>query len=116
MIKADFCFFSGFQQNPNGKYSLTIKGPLIEFVGNYQGSGRVLLLPLTGSGQAKISFGKFSCTKCLSIRKPLGLSFVFLPIPVDPTIILKFDGKSVDRNGNEHLSIDNAKISFTVSR
>lgn len=36
--------------------------------------------------------------------------------PVDPEITMTFDGKSIKRNNKEYVAIENAKLTFTVSR
>lgn len=36
--------------------------------------------------------------------------------PVEPEIIMTFDGKAVKRNNNEYLGIENAKLTFKVNR
>lgn len=83
--------FSGFQKEPAGKYMLKIKGPVLYLVGPYKISGRVLVLPIQGDGQSNITL-------------------------VDPEITITFDGKSVSRNNKEYLGIDNAKLTFKVSK
>jgi len=82
---------TGFQRDLAGKYSLTVKGPALYLVGPYKISGRVLVLPIQGVGKSNITL-------------------------VDPEITMTFDGKSIKRNNNEHLGIENAKLTFKVSK
>jgi len=82
---------SGFQSNPNGKYSLTVKGPALYLVGPYKISGRVLVLPVQGAGKSNITL-------------------------VEPEITMTFDGKGVKRNNNEHVAMENAKLTFKIDR
>lgn len=35
---------------------------------------------------------------------------------VDPEITMTFDGKSIKRNNKEHLGMENAKLTFKVSK
>lgn len=83
--------FSGFQRDPNGKYSLACKGPALYLTGPYKISGRVLVLPIQGVGKSNITL-------------------------VDPEISMTFDGKAIKRGNNEHLGIENAKLTFKVNR
>lgn len=84
-------FFSGFQRDPNGKYSLACKGPALYLVGPYKISGRVLVLPIQGAGKSNITL-------------------------VEPEITMVFDGKAIKRGNNEHVAIENAKLTFKVNR
>lgn len=52
--------FSGFQKNPAGRYVLKLKGPVLDLVGPYKISGRVLVLPIQGVGQSNITLGKWN--------------------------------------------------------
>lgn len=40
----------------------------------------------------------------------------YLFFAVNPAITVSFDGKSTTRNGKQYLSMENFKLSFTVSR
>lgn len=53
-------------------------------------------------------------TKRDSPKKKLNAFLLFNA--VDPEITLIFDGKSVKRNNNEHLAIENAKLTFKISK
>jgi len=86
-----FTRITGFQRDPNGKYSLHCKGPALYLVGPYKISGRVLVLPIQGVGKSNITL-------------------------VEPEISMTFDGKSIKRGNNEHLAIENAKLTFKVNR
>ncbi|XP_055327032.1 protein takeout-like [Sitodiplosis mosellana] len=94
LIGLSDCRFSritGFQKDPNGKYSLACKGPALYLVGPYKISGRVLVLPIQGVGKSNITL-------------------------VEPEITMTFDGKGIKRGNNEHLAIENAKLTFKVNR
>lgn len=54
-----FILCSGFQQNPEGRYLVNLKGPVLYLVGPYTISGRVLVLPIQGVGKSNITLGEF---------------------------------------------------------
>lgn len=43
-------------------------------------------------------------------------NFLFLNNPVEPEITMTFDGKGVKRNNNEHVAMENAKLTFKIDR
>lgn len=56
----------GWQENPEGKYELNFKGPVLSLLGPYSISGKVLLLPIQGVGDSNITLGR-SYGKCKCI-------------------------------------------------
>lgn len=84
-------FCSGFQKNPVGEYELRLKGPVLYLVGPYTISGRVLILPIQGTGLSNMTLS-------------------------NPDILMRFTGKSETRNGKEYLTTDNLKLTFDISR
>lgn len=100
-----------------GKYSINVKGPALYLVGPYKISGRVLVLPIQGEGKSNITLGKHSESFPLKILFHNEIIHEnFSRYPVEPEITMTFDGKSVKRNNNEYLAIENAKLSFKVNR
>lgn len=111
-----FGFFSGFQKGLAGKYLLNVKGPRLFLVGPYKISGRVLVLPIQGVGKSNITLGNLPEKKMkfdVIVHSIYVIHFFFA---VDPDIIMTFDGKSLKRNDKEYLNLENAKLTFKVSR
>lgn len=50
--------FRGFGPNPEGNYLIELKGPVLTLVGPYEISGRILILPIQGSGRSNITISK----------------------------------------------------------
>lgn len=50
--------FSGFGNEPTGKYELRLKGPDLHLVGPYTISGQVLILPIQGKGHSNMTLCK----------------------------------------------------------
>lgn len=46
---------SGFNENPDGNYELRLKGPRLELLGPYSIEGRIMVLPIQGSGTSNIT-------------------------------------------------------------
>jgi hypothetical protein len=51
--------FRGFQENPdNAEHQVRYTAPVYSLVGEYEAHGRVLVLPIEGSGMANLTMGK----------------------------------------------------------
>ncbi|XP_031627223.1 protein takeout-like [Contarinia nasturtii] len=89
----DFTFYKieGFNDKPEGKYEIRLKGPRLELVGPYSIQGRILILPISGIGQSNITV-------------------------VDPDFLVRFNGKTVTKNGKTYLKPENTKLSFTLTK
>lgn len=88
---AHFYLNRGFNENPEGKYEIRLKGPRLELVGPYSVQGRILILPIQGVGTSNITV-------------------------LDPDFLIRFNGKSVTRNGKTYLKPEGTKLSFTLSK
>lgn len=53
-----FTKIGGFKKSPAGEYQISLKGPVLDLVGPYTISGRVLVLPIQGVGDSKIRLCK----------------------------------------------------------
>lgn len=84
-------FYRGFGSELIGKKEIRINAPVISLVGNYSINGRVLILPIQGDGRCNLTLD----------------NLVF---------IMKFNGKSVTKNGKEYLKPDKFKAAFTTTR
>lgn len=91
MSDSRFYKIDGFQADATGKYELNVKAPVLYLVGPYTISGRVLVLPIQGEGNSNTTL-------------------------IEPDLTMTFDGKSVKRNNQEYLQIENAKLKFTVKK
>lgn len=114
-----FGIYSGFQANPTGKYQLNVKGPALYLVGPYKISGRVLVLPIQGEGNSNITLGNglnINSSNDILVDSLQSFLFCFYHSSVEPELTMTFDGKSVKRNNNEYLGIENAKLTFKVKR
>ncbi|XP_055327031.1 protein takeout-like [Sitodiplosis mosellana] len=89
----DFTFYKieGFNDKVDGKYEIRLKGPRLELVGPYSVKGRILILPIQGVGKSNITV-------------------------LNPDFLVRFNGKSVTRNGKTYLKAENTKLSFTLTK
>lgn len=44
------------------------------------------------------------------------MQLIFLENPVEPELTMTFDGTATKRGNNEHLGIENANLTFKVSK
>lgn len=91
LIAHNIYSMTGFEKDPNGEYEIKLKGPVLNLIGPYKISGRVLILPIQGEGTSNITL-------------------------VSPDLSVKFTGKTTTRNGKEYLYTDDLKLSFTIQR
>lgn len=64
---------------------------MLHLVGPYTISGRVLILPIQGTGMSNLTLA-------------------------NPDLLVTFKGKSEIRNGKEYLTTENLKLTFEISR
>lgn len=53
---------SGFNEKPEGKYEIRLKGPRTVLFGPYSVKGRILILPIQGTGISNITLCKYIST------------------------------------------------------
>lgn len=106
-----FWLCSGFQENPEGKYQLEFKGPVLTLIGPYTIEGRVLLLPIQGTGASNITIGRRTSYRWRRLSKHFSYEFL-----VDPNLKVTFTGKTKTRKGKVYLQTDDLKYTFTTSR
>lgn len=73
---------SGFNEKPEGKYEIRLKGSRTVLFGPYSVKGRILILPIQGSGISNITL-----CKCTSIPKYPNVLFLF---SMDSTVLSGF--------------------------
>ncbi|XP_059610155.1 protein takeout-like [Phlebotomus argentipes] len=83
---------TGFSKQYEGsKNEIEFVAPIIQLVGQYQISGKVLILPIQGNGQSNFTLEN------VKIR-------------------VKFTGKKVTKNQNDYFQTNDIKISMTTSK
>jgi len=87
----DFYSFKGFQKGDHGVHEIKLRGPVLNWIGPYKISGRMLILPIQGEGMSNLTL-------------------------VGPDLTITFTGKTTTRNGKEYLYIDDMKLTFTIER
>lgn len=80
--------------------------------GDYEISGKVLILPIVGKGRCKINIGNI----IINIMKQIIFYFVFITFIDVSNLIGNIKLKSVLKNGNKHLEIVNISWTFTASK
>jgi len=84
-------YISGFQQNPEGRYKMIFKGPQLVLAGPYTISGRVLVLPIQGTGHSNFTLE-------------------------NPELIILFTGKTKTVKNKQVLYTDDLKLTFKITR
>lgn len=84
-------FYRGFGPDPNGQYEMRLKGPLFILKGPYTINGRILVLPIQGSGVSNFTLE-------------------------NPELHVKWTGKSKVKNGKTHLYTDDLRMTFKITR
>lgn len=75
----------------NGRFSMDLEAPVITQVGAYKINGKVLVLPIQGTGQSNMTFER-------------------------PILKFRATTKSVMKNGEEYMQVDRVKINIVPSR
>lgn len=89
---AKFLRLGGLKETVNGsKLNFDMHVPVVSQVGQYRIMGNVLILPISGNGMSNMTF-------------------------VDSVMKFRSTTKSVMKNGEEYLQIDNAKIKLDTAR
>ncbi|XP_031626800.1 protein takeout-like [Contarinia nasturtii] len=88
----DFTFYKidGFNDTIDGKYEIQLKGPQIQLMGPYSVKGSVLFVPIQGIGDSNITV-------------------------LNPDFVVRFNGKSITKNGETFLQPEDVEMSFTIS-
>lgn len=110
----------GFNEKPDGKYEIRLKGPRAELVGPYRVNGRILILPIQGDGISNITLGEWFLAIANhhhhhQIENEVTHS-INCSLSVDGDFLVRFHGKSVTRNGKTYLRVENLKLSFSLSK
>lgn len=89
---AEFYKITGLTENPDGnKVELRLKTPKLDMRGPYDGKGKVLILPIYGTGNSNISIENID-------------------------IKIKFLTKKVEKDGKMYAQVDKFKIDFDTTR
>lgn len=82
---------TGFNRNPDGDIiEIRTRSPLVSIVGKYSVNGKILVLPIQGSGDFKCSFDNME-------------------------LIMKFKTKRVENKGKIYMQIDRVAVVFQTT-
>ncbi|KAJ6635880.1 Protein takeout [Pseudolycoriella hygida] len=104
LAKTKYSSIKGFKKDPKEMSGFEITGftPFMSVRGHYVGSGKLLLLPVTGSGLGEVLFGEYqSSSDELTATGVLLSTFAF---PDNTTFTFKILTKAEVRDGEEYLS------------
>lgn len=80
----------GLGKDPRGPHSLTFKSPFTSLVGDYEISGKILILPIRGTGRSNITL-------------------------VEPTYFMSFNGKPVEKDGKIYMKPEDFVMKLKVN-
>ncbi|KAH8358932.1 hypothetical protein KR093_003376, partial [Drosophila rubida] len=100
----------GFGEDLTKKHELQLHAAKLSLVGPYKIKGKVLILPISGTGKSNMTLGKFKlmnvfrkCTKSLSPS-------------VNSDISIVFTGKPFEKDGETYMEANNLKIQVKPQR
>lgn len=114
--KAEIYKTIGFEADPlKSKYEVHAKIPKIVIKSKYIVDGKVLILPITGNGDAVLSFGNFfsfflhQYVNCTQIN-------LLLFYTENTDVKLKLKMETYEKNGETHVKITKFKLNFVIGK
>lgn len=108
---SSYKLYSGFEKDPRtSKFGMHVKVPFDVISGLYSMSGRILLIPIQGTGKANMSFSKTTKHKVLRIHTNDSI------IPADLDMEVKFKTSVDTRDNEDYLKINKVQLDITCNQ